>query len=147
MISVVQRVAQATVSVEGEVHGSIKEGLIVYLGVKKSDTVSDASYIAKKIANLRIFVDEKGKMNRSVMDISGGVLLISQFTLCANTKKGNRPSFNDAMNPDGAVGLYEQVKTELESYDLPVETGVFGAHMMVDYINDGPVTILLDSDM
>ena len=147
MISVVQRVAQATVSVDGEVYGSIKKGLIVYLGVKKADTASDASYIAKKIANLRIFVDENGKMNRSVLDISGGVLLISQFTLCANTKKGNRPSFNDAMNPDEAVRLYEQVKIELESYDLPVETGVFGAHMMIDYINDGPVTILLDSNM
>ncbi|MCF7934588.1 MAG: D-tyrosyl-tRNA(Tyr) deacylase [Spirochaetia bacterium] len=146
MKAVVQRVTRASVQVDEHICGEIGNGLVVYLGVHEDDTDQDASYIARKIAQLRIFTDEQGKMNRSVCDLSGGILLISQFTLCANTRKGNRPSFNEAMAPEKALRFYHAVEKILVSdYELTVSRGVFGAHMLIDYVNDGPVTIILDS--
>ncbi len=146
MKAVVQRVIDAEVHVEGRSTGRIERGLLVYLGVETGDTPSDLAYMARKIAGLRIFTDGEGKMNLSVSQSGGSVLLISQFTLCADTKKGNRPSFNRAMDPAEAVGVYREMKQLLEEdYALQVETGSFGDHMDVSYTNDGPVTILLDS--
>lgn len=147
MRAVVQRAIDASVSVNGTLTGKIEHGLVVYLGVARKDTNREADYIAKKIANLRIFVDDEGKMNRSVRDVGGGVLLISQFTLCADTRKGNRPSYNGAMDPIEAQRVYEYVgKVLTEEYELKLQYGVFGAHMDVMYHNDGPVTIILDSN-
>lgn len=146
MTAVVQRVTSARVSVDDSIHGQIGAGLVVYLGVHGTDTLKDEDYITKKVANLRIFTDDQDKMNRSVRDNEGSILLISQFTLCADCRKGNRPSFNGAMTPDEAETVYQRiVRRFTDEYDIPVETGVFGAHMMVSYTNDGPVTIILDS--
>ena len=146
MKAVVQRVIDAEVHVEGRSTGRIERGLLVYLGVETGDTPSDLTYMARKIAGLRIFTDGEGKMNLSVSQSGGSVLLISQFTLCADTKKGNRPSLNRAMDPAEAVEVYREMKQLLEDdYALQVETGSFGDHMDVSYTNDGPVTILLDS--
>ncbi len=146
MIAIVQRVTHASVLVNDSLQSSIGHGLVVYLGVHEDDSEKDEIYIARKIANLRIFADEQGQMNNSVIDTAGGILLISQFTLCANTRKGNRPSFNSAMSPDRANTMYREIADLLvRTYKIPVETGVFGAHMLIDYINDGPVTIILDS--
>lgn len=147
MRAVVQRALDASVSVDGVQTGRVEHGLVVYLGVDQRDTRKQADYIARKVAGLRIFVDEDHRMNLSVQDVDGGVLLISQFTLCADTKKGNRPSYNKAMDPPEARQIYEYVGSVLaQEYGIDVQYGIFGAHMDVRYCNDGPVTIILDTD-
>jgi len=143
---VLQRVTSAKVTVDEEVVGEIKQGFLLLVGVKKGDTKTEAEYLARKIANIRLFEDEEGKMTHDLSIVNGKVLSISQFTLLANTKKGNRPSFADAENPEEAEFLYRYFNDELRKYDIEVETGVFGADMAVSSINDGPVTIILDTD-
>ena len=145
MRAVVQRVIEAQVKVGPETTGRIDKGLLVYLGVANGDTEEDARYIADKLAGLRCFEDEGGKMNRSVQDIGGQVLLVSQFTLCGDCRKGRRPGFDQAAAPDIAQSLYEQVKDLISSQGVQVQTGRFREHMHVSSINDGPVTLLLDS--
>ena len=146
MRAVVQRVRDASVTVDGTVTGGIGLGLLVYLGVCDSDTDETCAKMASKIARMRIFQDENGKMNLSVSDVGGKVLVVSQFTLYASMKRGNRPSFDDAGNPELAERLYEVFMKDLRELGLEVEHGQFGAHMHVCYENDGPVTILMDSD-
>jgi D-tyrosyl-tRNA(Tyr) deacylase len=143
--AVIQRAINSSVSVEGLTVGSIEKGMVVLLGVEQLDTEKDATFMANKIAKLRIYPDEEGKMNRSIQDIGGQVLLVSQFTLLGDARKGNRPSFIKAAAPDEAARLYQQVKEELEALELLVETGKFQSDMQVSLINDGPVTILLDT--
>lgn len=146
MRSVVQRAKQAKVFVEGEIVGEIEDGLMVLVGVEPDDENSDLDFMADKIANLRIFEDENDKMNLSVKDVGGSILLVSQFTLMGDCRKGRRPNFMGAARPEKANPTFEALRERLEnSYDLEVQTGKFGAHMKVDFINDGPVTILLDS--
>ena len=145
MKAVVQRVKDASVSVEGSVCGAIASGLLVYLGVAQGDSEADAEYLAEKIAFLRIFEDQDGKMNLSVSDKKGGILAISQFTLLADARKGRRPSYSDAAPPETAKALYEYFMEKIRSLGLECSAGVFQAHMEVTYTNDGPVTILLDS--
>lgn len=145
MRAVVQRVSQASVTVNGEIVGRIDHGLMVLLGVAADDTQADANLIADKIAGLRIFQDDDGKMNRSVIDINGGVLLVSQFTLLGDCRTGRRPSFITAARPETARTLYEAVAAELRGRNLVVETGRFQEHMDVALVNDGPVTLLLDT--
>jgi D-tyrosyl-tRNA(Tyr) deacylase len=142
---VIQRVSEAKVEVEGEIVGQVGRGLLVYLGVGKEDTEADAQFLADKLVNLRIFPDEAGKMNRSVIEIGGGVLLISNFTLQGDCRKGRRPGFDAAADPQRAEPLYEKVAALIGSSDVPVAKGSFGAHMHVSSLNDGPVTFLLDS--
>ena len=143
---VIQRVSEASVSVENNVTGKIKTGLLVLAGFEDSDNIEDIEWLSKKIVQLRIFGDDKGLMNLSVCDVSGEVLLVSQFTLHASTKKGNRPSFIKAAKPKTAIPLYEQFKKQLEvELGKPVQSGVFGAMMNVSLINDGPVTITIDT--
>ena len=146
MRAVVQRVTRAEVRVDGRVTGKIGNGLMVLLGVGVADDASDAAWTAEKVANLRIFVDEAGLMNRSVLDVGGSVLLISQFTLFGDARKGRRPSFIGAAREEIAKPLYERVGALLEASGLRVGYGVFGAHMDVELVNDGPVTILLDTE-
>ncbi len=146
MRAVVQRVRDASVRVDGAVTGSIAKGLLVYLGVAKGDGEENARWLAEKIAGLRIFEDADEKMNLSVQDIGGGILTISQFTLLADTKKGKRPSYNDAAPPTEAERLYERFKALVAALVKTSGCGVFGAHMDVAYINDGPVTIILDTN-
>ncbi|NCB01356.1 MAG: D-tyrosyl-tRNA(Tyr) deacylase [Spirochaetia bacterium] len=145
MIAVVQRVSDASVSVDQKVCGAIDRGLLVYLGVLTTDSTTDLDYIIRKIAALRIFKDAEDKMNLSVDKVSSKVLIISQFTLCAITTKGNRPSFNNAAPPEEATLMYEKAIDGLKKLNLHVESGIFGADMKVRYTNDGPVTIILDS--
>ncbi|MEO5863843.1 MAG: D-aminoacyl-tRNA deacylase [Nitrospiraceae bacterium] len=145
MKAVIQRVTSASVHVEGKIVGQIESGLLVLLGVAKGDGETDGRYLAEKIHTLRIFPDEQGKMNCSLADIGGSVLLVSQFTLLGKTANGRRPSFDEAAAPDEARRLYEGVATDLRSQGISVETGVFGAHMQVELLNDGPVTFVLDS--
>jgi D-tyrosyl-tRNA(Tyr) deacylase len=145
MRSVVQRVREAAVEVDGEVVGRIGQGLLVLIGVAREDGMADATYIAGKIRDLRIFEDEDGKMNRSVMDIGGSVLLVSQFTLYGDARKGRRPSFDAAAPPELARAMYEDVARRLADEGLTVATGRFQALMQVSLVNDGPVTVLLDS--
>jgi D-tyrosyl-tRNA(Tyr) deacylase len=145
MRAVVQRVSGASVSVGGEIVGRAEKGILVYLGVALGDTEKDAAYLADKAANLRIFEDAEGKMNRSVIDEGGQALVISQFTLLADARKGRRPSYSDAAPPDQAKPLYERFVEELSRHLCSVETGVFQAEMRVAYVNEGPITILLDS--
>ncbi|MBA5246687.1 D-tyrosyl-tRNA(Tyr) deacylase [Marnyiella aurantia] len=142
---VVQRVSEASVKVEGKSAGEIGGGLLVLVGIEDSDEEKDAEWLASKILNLRIFSDEDGKMNRSVLDVNGEILCISQFTLLADYRKGNRPSFIRAARPDKAVPLFEFFKSELSKSSVKVESGIFGADMKVSLLNDGPVTIVMDS--
>lgn len=145
MRAVVQRVSKASVEVDGKTVGAVGRGLLVLVGVGRNDTDEDARYLAEKIVHLRIFPDEDGKLNRSVLDIGGAVLAVSQFTLWGDCRKGRRPSFVDAAPPDQARRLYEAFVRSLREHAVPVETGVFQETMAVHLINDGPVTILVDS--
>jgi len=146
MIAVVQKTTEASVAIEGTQKGSIGLGLVVLLGIEDTDTQEDIDWLSRKIVNLRIFNDDEGVMNRSCLDVNGEVLLISQFTLHASTKKGNRPSYIKAAKPDVAIPLYEKFKTALESHlSSAVQTGEFGADMKVALINAGPVTIIIDT--
>jgi D-aminoacyl-tRNA deacylase len=148
MRAVVQRVTSAQVIVDGATVGKVQRGLLVLLGVGHTDTEEDAQWLATKIAVLRIFEDDEGKMNRSVVDIAGGILVVSQFTLLASTRKGTRPSFNDAAKPELAVPLYEAfVRHAAAALGRPVATGKFGAMMKVELVNDGPVTLVIDSKL
>ncbi|MBN2590446.1 MAG: D-tyrosyl-tRNA(Tyr) deacylase [Sedimentisphaerales bacterium] len=140
-----QRVLEAQVKVNDDIVGSINRGLLVYLGVGKGDTLTDAQFISDKLINLRIFSDDEGKMNLSVQDISGSILLISNFTLHGDCRKGRRPGFDGASEPNVANELYEKVTQLIKASGVPVEKGVFGAHMHVSSINDGPVNFILDS--
>ena len=143
---VLQRVKSASVAIEGSVVGEINQGFLLLVGVGPDDTRDDASYLARKIAGMRIFSDENGKMNLSIDQVSGKILSVSQFTLFADTKKGNRPSFTGAASPEAANKRYEEFNEILRTeYGLIVETGEFGADMQVSLVNDGPVTILLDT--
>jgi D-tyrosyl-tRNA(Tyr) deacylase len=144
---VIQRVANASVEVENTIKGRIDAGLLVFLGVELSDTVADVKWLAQKIVNMRIFSDENGLMNKSVLDCRGNVLLVSQFTLFALTQKGNRPSFINAAKPELANELYEEMIRELNQLmGKVIEYGVFGADMKVSLLNDGPVTIIMDTN-
>ena len=145
MRAVVQRVTNADVSVDGKTAGAIGRGLVVFLGVEEDDSSADAAYMAEKIAGLRIFEDNGGKMNLSVRDEGGAVLAVSQFTLLGDVRKGKRPSFTRAARPDVANGLYREFVGEVKKYGISVEEGVFQAEMLVKVNNDGPVTIMLDS--
>ncbi len=142
---VIQRVSQASVTVDGNITGQIDRGLLVFLGIGKDDDQADIGFLADKIVNLRIFPDDDGKMNLSVKDIGGGILLISQFTLFGDCRKGRRPDFTAAGNPQSAGTLYEQMIDTLKTKNLPVQTGIFAAHMDIQSTNDGPVTLLIDS--
>lgn len=144
MKAVLQRVSKASVTVDGNVVGAIDAGLMILLGVEHGDVDRDSSFLARKAAELRIFSDEEGKMNRSVIDIGGKVLVISQFTLIADWKKGRRPSFIKAAPPAEGNRLYEHFVQEVRTLGLHVETGTFGAHMDVSLVNDGPVTMILE---
>ena len=142
---VLQRVAHASVKVDGEIIGKIQRGFLLLVGVTHDDAMEDMEYLVRKIVQMRIFEDEEGKLNRSIQDIGGEILSVSQFTLYADTKKGNRPSFSKAAPGDVALKMFEQFNGLLRDTGIPVETGQFGADMKVDLLNDGPVTILLDS--
>lgn len=143
---VVQRVSSASVTIAGRVAGRIERGLLVFVGIEEPDTAADGEWLAQKIVKLRIFADADDQMNRSVADINGGILVISQFTLHASTRKGTRPSFNQAARPEHARPLYEQFIAQLSAaLGHPVATGEFGAMMQVALVNDGPVTLILDS--
>ena len=142
---VLQRVSHASVTVEEKVIGKIERGFLLLVGVTHDDTMEDMEYLVRKIVQMRIFEDEEGKLNRSIQDIGGEILSVSQFTLYADTKKGNRPSFSKAAPGDVALEMFEQFNGLLRDTGIPVETGQFGADMKVDLLNDGPVTILLDS--
>jgi D-tyrosyl-tRNA(Tyr) deacylase len=146
MRAVLQRAKRASVTVEGNITGAIEDGLLVLLGIEEADTLEDMNWLSSKLVNLRIFNDEQGVMNRSLLEVGGGLLLVSQFTLFAATKKGNRPSYSRAAPPAIAVPIYEKM-IELLSAELgkPIQTGVFGADMKVDLLNDGPVTIIMDT--
>ncbi|HEY8399721.1 MAG TPA: D-aminoacyl-tRNA deacylase [Cytophagaceae bacterium] len=146
MIAVIQRVSEASVTINGEVKARIAKGLLILLGVGQDDESEDADWLAKKVVNMRIFGDEEGKMNLSVKEVNGDILVVSQFTLHASTKKGNRPSFIEAARPEKAIPLYEKF-ADLCSVELgrPVGTGEFGADMKVALLNDGPVTIIVDT--
>ncbi|NQP58318.1 D-tyrosyl-tRNA(Tyr) deacylase [Streptococcus suis] len=141
---VLQRVSQASVTIEEMVHGQIKQGLLLLVGIGPEDGQEDLDYAVRKIVNMRIFSDEVGKMNKSVQDVEGKILSISQFTLFADTKKGNRPAFTGAAAPAMASQLYDEFNQALSEF-VPVEVGVFGADMQVSLVNDGPVTIILDT--
>jgi D-tyrosyl-tRNA(Tyr) deacylase len=146
MRAVIQRASRASVTVDGNITGSIQTGLLVLLGIEDADNTEDITWLSNKIVNLRIFNDEEGVMNRSVKEVNGDILLVSQFTLHAATKKGNRPSYIKASKPDIAIPLYEQMIAQL-TFDMgkTIGTGIFGADMKVDLLNDGPVTIIIDT--
>lgn len=145
MRAVIQRVERASVSVEGEIRGQIGAGFLVLIGVEEGDGDADFRYIAEKVPNLRVFEDEQGKMNRSLSDVGGELLAVSQFTLLGDARGGRRPSFITAARPETADPMYERLVADWRTRGIRVETGVFGAHMKVSLVNDGPVTILLDS--
>ncbi len=146
MIAVIQRVTQASVTIDNEIRGKIELGFMILVGITHTDTQEDIEWLSKKIVGLRVFGDEEGKMNLDLKSVDGNILLISQFTLHASTKKGNRPSFIEAARPEIAIPLYEKMIAQLE-FDLgkTIETGTFGADMKVSLLNDGPVTIIIDS--
>ncbi len=146
MRAVIQRVTRASVTVEGRVVGAIERGLAILVGVRAGDTQAEAKWLAAKIATLRIFDDDEGKLNRSVQDVGGNILVISQFTLYADARKGRRPSYTDAAPPEVAEPLIRRLVELLEAEGIPVRTGIFRAHMLVEIHNDGPVTILLEQD-
>lgn len=148
MRAVIQRVKESSVSVDGEIKGAVGKGYNILLGVMQGDTEAQAELLAAKVSKLRVFEDENGKMNKSVLDVGGEILVISQFTLCADIKKGNRPSFTDSAAPDEANRLYEYFCTCLRNEGVSkVETGVFAADMLVKIDNDGPVTIVMDTEI
>ena len=147
MKAVIQRVSEASVTVDGETVGAVGRGFLVLLGVMDGDTEADADIMAAKTAKLRIFTDENDKMNLSVLDVEGEILCVSQFTLCADVKKGNRPSFVHAGLPDMAEPLFDYIVDKCRGLGMPVQTGVFGADMQVALLNDGPVTIIMDSHL
>ena len=142
---VIQRVSEASVSIDSQVTGKISNGYMILVGICPEDNQEDIQWLTQKIVNLRVFGDEDGKMNLSIIDIKGEILLISQFTLFASTKKGNRPSFIQSAKPEIAIPLYEQFINTLKETGIPVQTGTFGADMKVSLTNDGPVTIIIDS--
>jgi D-tyrosyl-tRNA(Tyr) deacylase len=146
MLAVIQRVSEASLHIEGQLKASIQQGFVVLLGIHISDEPSDVIYLASKIASLRVFSDSEGKMNLDLQAVDGDILLVSQFTLHAQTKKGNRPSFIEAARPEQAIPLYEAMISELsQRLGKAIQTGTFGADMQVQLTNDGPVTILIDS--
>lgn len=142
---VIQRSKQASVTVNGEVTGAIENGYVLLVGLTHSDTIEDVKYVAKKVSEIRLWEDEEGKMNHSILEHGGEILSVSQFTLYAETRKGRRPSFIDAARPESALPLWEAFNEELRALGLKVETGIFGAMMDVSLINDGPVTIIVES--
>ncbi|MDQ3682440.1 MAG: D-aminoacyl-tRNA deacylase [Bacteroidota bacterium] len=146
MRTVIQRVTKASVTIDGVIRGRIDDGLMVLIGIEDADTQEDINWLSNKIVNLRVFDNEAGIMNKSVLDINGNILLISQFTLHANIKKGNRPGYIKASKPDVAIPLYEKLIVQLKK-DLgkEIQTGIFGADMKVELLNDGPVTIIIDT--
>lgn len=146
MRTVIQRVSEAACRIDNEVSGAIGPGFLVLLGIEEADTPEDLEWLANKIINMRVFEDEQGMMNKALADISGNILLISQFTLFASTRKGNRPGFTRAAKPDLAIPLYEaMVKRLSQLLNKPIQTGIFGADMKVTLINDGPVTVTIDT--
>jgi len=146
MRAVLQRVTQASCTVDGKITGEIGPGFLVLLGVEDADTTDDLQWLAQKIASMRVFSDENGLMNKALADVNGDILLISQFTLFAQTKKGNRPGFTRAARPDKAIPMYEAMIKELESLTgKKIATGIFGADMKINLLNDGPVTIIMDT--
>ncbi len=146
MIAVIQRVSESSVKIDGKINGQIGTGLMILLGIEEADNQTDIEWLTSKILNLRIFNDKNEVMNKSVMDVSGEILLISQFTLHASTKKGNRPSYIKAARPETAIPLYEEfIKSMEEKMGKPIEKGEFGADMKVSLVNDGPVTIIIDT--
>lgn len=145
MRAVIQRVTESSVKVEGETVGAIGLGYMILLGIHTDDNTDDADWLVKKVCGLRVFSDGDGKMNLSIKDVQGSILLVSQFTLQASTKKGNRPSFINAAKPEKAIPLYNYVVEAFRASDVNVETGVFGADMKVSLVNNGPVTIVMDS--
>ena len=146
MKTVIQRVTEASVSIDGKVNGKIKKGLMILIGVSAEDTEEQADWIAHKISNMRIFEDEEQHMNRSILDVNGEILAVSQFTLYADCRKGNRPNFMAAGRPEMSEPLYEYLCNALRSYGIHVETGILGADMQVSLVNDGPVTIVLERE-
>ena len=145
MIAVLQRTLKASVAVDDKIVGNINSGLVILLGIKKGDSKEDVDYLAQKISRFRMFNDNTNKMNRSILDIQASALVISQFTLCADTKKGRRPSFLNAESPELSKKLYEYFKVSLRNLGILVESGQFGSLMKVKFVNDGPVTFVLDS--
>ncbi len=145
MRAVIQRVVNAKVEIDENIVGKINTGFVILLGIKNTDTSKDAIWLANKIISLRVFEDENGKMNKGIEEINGEILLISQFTLYGDCRKGKRPSFIEAAHPEIAIPLYEEFKTIISNHNIKIETGVFGADMKVSLINDGPVTLIIDS--
>ena len=144
MKALIQRVLHASVKVDGKITGQIEQGFLVLLGVQKGDEKTNADFLSKKICNLRIFEDENGKMNKSILDIGGKMLIVSQFTLCGDTSRGNRPGFDNAALPDDANKLYEYFSDMVRANGVEVQNGIFGADMQVELLNDGPVTFMLE---
>ena len=144
MKALLQRVKKASVSIEGQVHAKIEKGLLIFVGVEKGDTIDDVEWLTNKIQNLRVFEDEYGKMNKSIKDVNGEILVVSQFTLAGSCKKGTRPSFDNAALPEEAKKLYEMFAEKLRKANIPVKTGVFAAMMDIELLNYGPVTFMLE---
>ena len=146
MRAIVTRVSRANITINGTPGGSIGRGFLVLLGIRPGDTAEECAYLAKKCAELRVFEDENGKMNKSLADIGGSILAVSNFTLYADCSRGRRPDFFGAARPDEAIPLYESFLQHLRATGIPLETGEFGADMQIDHVNDGPVTLILDTD-